>query len=491
MEGRSFCVLTDHKPLTFALALHSSNHSPRQARQLDFIAQFTSDIQHVKGADNQVADALSRINVSTLSVIEVNGIDLEQMAAAQEEDQEIIHLLTSSKLHRCSLAIKPVSLQSSQTTLLCDVSKGAPRPVVPRVLREEVFRVLHSLAHPGIRATQRLTAARFVWPHLNTDVRNWTRSCLQCQQVKVQRHTVTPVGTFTTPDARFAHVHVDIVGPLPSSQGYRYLLTAVDRFTRWPEVVPLVDITAISTARALVSGWIARFGVPAFITTDRGSQFESSLVKELSHILGYERIRTTAYHPCANGLVERFHRQLKASLKACRNPSGWVDALPLVLLGLRTALKQDLGCSTAELVYGTTLRVPGELFTSGPDSSTPDPASYAGQLRSTMQALKAVLPRTSSQRDPFIPADLMTCPFVFVRHDAVWAPLQAPYDGPFKVLARADKYFTLDMKGRQDSVSIDRLKPAYTDGVADFTAPMEPRPQVTRSGRQVRPPDRL
>ena len=75
---------------------------------------------------------------------------------------------------------------------------------------------------------------------------------------------------------------------------------------------------------------------------------------------------------------------------------------------------------------------------------------------------------------------------------ASWAPLlQAPYDGPFQVLARADKYFTLDMKGRQDSVSIDRLKPAYTDSVADFTAPMEPRPQVTRSGRQVRPPDRL
>eukprot|EP00731_Ephydatia_muelleri_P007558 Em0003g1806a len=386
VKGRSFCVLTDHKPLTFALALHSSNHSPRQARQLDFIAQFTSDIQHVKGADNQVADALSRINVSTLSVIEVNGIDLEQMAAAQEEDQEIKHLLTSSKLHRCSLAIKPVSLQFSQTTLLCDVSKGAPRPVVPRVLCEEFFRVLHSQAHSGIGTTQRLIAARFVWPHLNTDVRNWTRSCLQCQQVKVQRHTVTPVGTFTTPDARFAHVHVDIVGPLPSSQGYRYLLTAVNRFTCWPEVVPLVDITAVSTARALVSGWIARFGVPAFITTDRGSQFESSLVKELSHILGCERKRTTAYHPCANGLVERFHRQLKASLKACRNPSGWVDALPLVLLGLRTALKQDLGCSTAELVYGTTLRVPGELFTSGPDSSTPDPASYAAQLRSTMQA---------------------------------------------------------------------------------------------------------
>lgn len=71
---------------------------------------------------------------------------------------------------------------------------------------------------------------------------------------------MAPVGTFTSPDARFAHVHVDIVGPLPSSQGYRYLMTAV---TRWPEAVPLVDITAISTARAFVCRWISQFGIPA------------------------------------------------------------------------------------------------------------------------------------------------------------------------------------------------------------------------------------
>eukprot|EP00731_Ephydatia_muelleri_P037188 Em0412g4a len=71
-----------------------------------------------------------------------------------------------------------------------------------------------------------------------------------------------------------------------SCSSYRYLMTAVDRFTCWPEVVPLVDITAVSTARAFVSGWISRFGIPAFITTDHGSQFESTLVKELSHMLG-------------------------------------------------------------------------------------------------------------------------------------------------------------------------------------------------------------
>ena len=94
------------------------------------------------------------------------------------------------------------------------------------------------------------------------------------------------------------------------------------------EAVPLVDITGVSTARAFVSGWISRFGIPAFMTYDHGSQFKSTLVKELAHMLGCKRIHTTAYHPYANGLVECFNRQLKASLKACMNPSGWVDALP-------------------------------------------------------------------------------------------------------------------------------------------------------------------
>ena len=80
------------------------------------------------------------------------------------------------------------------------------------------------------------------------------------------------------------------------------------------------------------------------------------------NLLGTKRIRTTAYHPCANGVVERFHRQLKAALKATPDPNQWVKSLPLVLLGIRTNVKQDINCTSAELVYGTTLRLPGEFF---------------------------------------------------------------------------------------------------------------------------------
>ena len=78
------------------------------------------------------------------------------------------------------------------------------------------------------------------------------------------------------PDARFEVVHIDLVGPLPVSQGFKYLLTRADRFTRWPEAFPLIDITAESVTHAFVVGWIARFGVPVVIVTDRGKkQFES------------------------------------------------------------------------------------------------------------------------------------------------------------------------------------------------------------------------
>ncbi|WP_435336440.1 DDE-type integrase/transposase/recombinase, partial [Klebsiella pneumoniae] len=130
------------------------------------------------------------------------------------------------------------------------------------------------------------------------------------------RHTRSPAATFTPVYSRFDHVHVDLVGPLPYSDGYRYLLTCVDRFTRWPEAAPLADITTDSVARAFITTWISRFGVPLSLTSDRGSQFESSVWNMVMSLLGIQRFRTASYHPQANGIVERFHRQLKSSLAA-------------------------------------------------------------------------------------------------------------------------------------------------------------------------------
>ena len=226
-------------------------------------------------------------------------IDFKALAKAQPNDADMEKLQSSSTFQ---LARVPMPMCSD--TLLCGTSTGTPRPFVPENFRHTVFDSLHCLSHPGIQATQRLVTACFVWPGINSDVRKWAHSCVQCQRAKVHRHTTTPLATFATPDARFDQIHLDLVGPLPPSQGYIYLLTCVDRFTRWPEAIPIPDSTADTVAQAFVTGWISQYGVPSTITTDRGQQFESALWTQLMRLLGTQRIHTTSYHPIANGLVE-------------------------------------------------------------------------------------------------------------------------------------------------------------------------------------------
>ncbi|BHF66873.1 hypothetical protein SprV_0200989600 [Sparganum proliferum] len=413
IEDRDFCIYTDHKPLTYALSTSSDKYSPREARHLDFISQYTTDIRFLKDLYNQVADCLSRPGISAITR---PSIDLERMAELQNQPTFI------ESLQPTSLQLEAIPLSTTPGTIFCDVSRGASRPVVPSEMRRDVFATLNNLAHPGIRSTQRLVSERFVWPSMNTDIRQWTRSCLACQKAKVGRHNKAPIGTFLAPDARFAHVHIDLVGPFPTSRGCNYLLTAIDRFTRWPIATPIPNITADSVAHAFLEHWISHYVIPSTITTDRGQQFESKLFNNLTDLLGCSRKRTTAYHPSSNGLVERFHRQLKASLRAHDNPSHWSEHLPLVMLGIRTALKPDLECSAAELVYGITLRIPGDFFGYSQRSADLDPSDYVQRLRQVMTHLRATPPRAPTSKS-YIDPNLLTCSFVFVRVDSVHRPL--------------------------------------------------------------------
>ncbi len=204
--------------------------------------------------------------------------------------------------------------------------------------------------------------------------------CIPCQRARIQQHTQASLSSFPTPDAQFDVIHIDLVGS--PSHGYTYLLTCIDRFTRWPEAIPLTLTTAEAVARAFLTGWIARLVYPQLLLRI----VEDNLNLNYGTTL---RSRTTAYHPQTNGMVERFHRQLKAALKAHLNPEAWIDTLPLVLLGIRTAFKPDLNATVSELVYGTTLRLPGQFFHTSPTPLS-DPSNFVDQLKEHLNSLHAV-----------------------------------------------------------------------------------------------------
>ena len=454
VEGREFSILTDHKPLTTAFKAPLAHATARQTRHFSYISEFTKDIQYVKGTENVVADYLSRSEIN--AIFEgADNLNYLELANAQLHDES----LNSLRGPTSSLKIEERRMPQYGISLLGDVSTGLFRPLVPLPFRRPVFEHLHALSHPGIKASQNLISQRFVWPQMKVDIRGWCRTCLSCQQTKIHRHTTTPLQHVPLPDQRFSHVHVDLVGPLPTSEGFRYLMTIVDRFTRWPEAIPLTDITAKTCADAFLLGWVSRFGAPTQITSDRGRQFTSVLWRDMSNFLGCKLNHTTAYHPMSNGLNERFNRSLKVAIKAQTDSHEWYSNLSMILLGLRATLKEDLHCSTAELTYGTTLRLPGQYFVE-PDDDTPIISNYVTRLSTFMQTMRPVRPRHPTNRHSHVEEELFQCNHVFIRFDGVRTPLQRPYHGPYFVLDRNDKYFTLDIKGKPDTVSIDRLKAA-------------------------------
>ncbi|GBM56795.1 hypothetical protein AVEN_38360-1 [Araneus ventricosus] len=243
-------------------------------------------------------------------------------------------------------------------------------------------------------------------------------------------------------------------------------------------------------------------------------RFFSKLKLMLSYLrasMGQKRlctncIRTTSYHPQSNGLVERFHRHLKSSV-ITHSQLKWTETLPIVLLGIRSAVKPDINATCAELVYGTTLRLPSDIFNSINDLSTPTD-TYVLKFKSIMQSINPISTSRHSIKAIYIHPSLQTCSHVFLRVDSVEPPLSPPYTGPHPVISRKEKTFVLKINDKninyyrlssyQSSVSL-LSTPTSTHKLADAPSPIyapenEPaivKPITTRSERHVHFPKRL
>ena len=112
--------------------------------------------------------------------------------------------------------------------------------------------------------------------------------CQDCQAVKPYKAIRPVVAQIPVPDKRFSSVQIDVVGPLPQSQGMKYMLTIFDRTTRWVEALPMAEATAANCCRLFITGWVQRFGLPRVATSDNGNTFVANLWNEMHKALGIE-----------------------------------------------------------------------------------------------------------------------------------------------------------------------------------------------------------
>ncbi|XP_026476198.1 uncharacterized protein LOC113381613 [Ctenocephalides felis] len=395
--------------------------------------QFTTDIKYIGGQENIIADTLSRVEAITKD----NLLNFEILAQHQKDDAELKRLL----MQDTKLQLEEIPVPGTHIKLFCDTAKAQPRSYIPAPLRGQIFNLLHGLSHPGIRATSRLITARYVWPSIQKNCHDWAKACQDCQKSKITRHVHAPNETFPLSTAKFAHPLID----LPNGQKYTHY---------WA-------ISAEEIAIGFLSCWISRFGTPVKITTDRGTLFESELFRSLNNMTGTIRIKTCSYHSCSNGLIERFHQQLKAAIM-CYKDNTWLEALPLILLGIRNAYKPDIKTSAAEMVYGEPLRLPGEIFELHRNpQNLRHPADLISRLRQHVAHLQPSKSSNHTNNKPFIFQDLQTCTHIFLRDDTIRKSLQQPYQGPYEVLKRDDKTVTIRTQKGNTRVSIDRIKSAY------------------------------
>jgi transposase InsO family protein len=227
--------------------------------------------------------------------------------------------------------------------------------------KNEILKKSHdhpTAAHRGIHTTLSRIKQHYYWPKMRQDVQQWIKTCDRCQKHQQKQRPQQKLQPLPTTQP-FEVIGVDIIGPLPvTKRGKRYILTIIDHFTKWTEAFALEIADALSIYGTIYDEWICRYGKPAKIISDRGTEFINKLSAIFGEKLGIQQIRTSAYHPQANGLTERTNQTIKRSLAKVSTEEDWDIYLPAVLFAIRKAPSQTTKYSPYQLTFGITARTP-------------------------------------------------------------------------------------------------------------------------------------
>jgi hypothetical protein len=421
LYGTRFKVVSDHKPLTWIMSV--KDPGSRLLRWRIQLEEYDYEIVHKPGAQNSNADALSRI-----------GAILKD-----EEDSEEID----------------------------EAMKG-------KILHENHDSILGG--HRGMNKTYEAIKQHYYWPKMKEEVEEYVRKCTKCQLNKVLRaKRKAPMEITTTASHPFEKCSLDIVGPLIESEtGNKYILTFQDELSKFIVAIPLPQQDAETVAKAFVLNIVLKFGAPATILTDQGSNFLSNLFKNTCKLLGIKKIQTTAFHPESNGGLERSHRVLAEYLRhyVREDQSNWDEFVPYAAYVYNTTIHTATECTPFELVYGFKSEMPSALR--GSPSVQYNYEDYLTELKGRLQtahemARKNLISRKEKSKVQYDkraePFELKVGQQVLLYDETVRRgrsrKLSPQYLGPYEVLSVNGVNATIKKGRTTQQVHVNRLKPFY------------------------------
>ncbi len=357
--------------------------------------------------------------------------------------------------------------------------------LVPKSLRDEVLRLNHDsliAGHLGQKKTRERLLMGFYWFGVREDANNWVRQCDTCSQVKLPTHrTGDRIGEMPA-GAPLDRLATDVLGPLPETKrGNRYILVVTDHFTKWVEIFPIPDQTAVTCADRILNEVVARYGCPYDLHSDQGRNYESGIFQELCRLLEVRKTRTSPCNPRCNGQAERFNRTLIRMIKSYLRgeQTDWDLNLGCLAAAYRATPNESTGITPNLLMLGREVRLPAEvMFGSGAGLHGDEVTSYGGyvdRLRQRMQQAHEVAREHLHQRatrqnqaadskkplQEYSPGDLAWY-LSEMGQMATTPKLRVPYKGPVLVLQQMSplNYLVqLDADGTRRLIRHDKLKP--------------------------------
>jgi hypothetical protein len=383
--GTHFYVYTDHRTLENFDT--QKDLSRRQLRWQEFMSQYDLTITYIRGEDNCVADALSRLppNCFPEEMPPLVVVDSVNAVLTICSDREILNKIKAGYLEDefCKRVASTAMKGWQQINGLWYIGD---RLLIPRVtdIRENLFRLAHdTLGHFGADKSYASLRDAYYWPNMRRDLEQaYIPSCAECLRNKSP--TTRPAGPLhplPVPDRRGSSIAMDFVGPLVLDQGYDCILSITDRIGSDVRIIPTnINITAEDLAVIFFDNWYCENGLPDDIVCDRDKIFVSCFWKALTKLSGVKLKMSTAYHPETDGSSERSNKTINQMLRyhVRRNQKGWVRALPRIRFQIMNTVNASTGFSGFQLHLGRSPRVmpqivpntlPLELQTAGDAAS--------------------------------------------------------------------------------------------------------------------------